>query len=322
MSARGRQTANVFTRPRLAGIAAVLAAAALGALQLIHPAANIAKPPTPTGGVLALNTGPAATTPTPAPSSSGSTTSTTPSPSSPASAPGAAAPATSTHSSTAQQPSGPASCATAKRQASLQLTAANYTETQTLSATTSAQYAGTCTLNNAATAVVTNSSGATVNTQSFNGTVSGQTLSATVTWNLHGVAPGNYTFTVNWPGLVVSQKFTVVECLNSDFTASISMPTSASTGSDVTVDGSVKNNSADTCTFAEATSLIIKDSSGNIVFGTGLGSTNNQQVWNPGQTVTYPYHYTWPAHSAGHYTVTLVDNTHNLTAGPLPIDIT
>jgi hypothetical protein len=331
MSVRVRETGRMFTRARLAVIAGVVLIALAGALLLFRnaPAANPVR-----SGVLGVSTsGPPAQSPQSTPAGN----------SSPSSTP-AATPTTSGSTTTTTHSSGTTSgtpnCTTVARSATFQIGSRTYSQGDTVEATTTIVNNGpSCKLTNNTVTANYLFGNAVVHTQTVAVTSattwsSGQTLAASFTWSLQTCSgappcsspvPGAYTVTATWPGVsVMEQSFTLYSastCTASDVEVGIAntVPTVASAGSSVVIDGTLTNNSGHTCAVAEATTLVIKDSGGNVVFANGMGASSNSQTWNNNQVLSFPY--TWNTSAPGTYEITFTDNTSGISTPPLPITL-
>ena len=333
----------MWNTKRLALIIAVGAIAIASALTFARGATTIsaAKPPRPTGGVLAIHTGPApslAATPAASPSP---TAAATPD----ASNAGGSTAATNTTSSAHNSTSAPKTpdCTTVARNASYQLGQMTYRQGDTVTGTTSIKNNGaTCNLSNGTLSFTVKDGSTTLVQQTLSASSSatwaaGSTLTVNLSWSTKSCGnpcsvepPGAYSASVTWPGLsALTQNFNLVAATTCDASAfhfSLNAtPSNASAGTNISLVATVTNTSSQSCAVNDSTSLSIRDSGNKVIFGAGLGSTNNNQLLAPGQSLTYPY--TWNGEScggtcaSGAYEATLVDTTYNVTVGPVTITL-
>jgi hypothetical protein len=336
MSARVRETSAMFTRQRVlisAGVAGV-AVVLIGAVVLLVTRPSATQPVR--SGVLGLSTKNGATAP-PSPGSS-STPTPTPTPTPTVASNAASAPATTSAATATGTAAGPPACTTVARFATLQVGYLTYRQDQTVQATTTITNNGpTCALtNNTVTANFLASNGATVHTQTVGVTssstwASNQKLSTVFSWSPQSQPTGTYTAVVTWPGVrALQQSFTVTssgQCLASDVSVSMTTLSSFSSGQPVVVNGTLTNTSDHDCV-AHATSLIIRDHTGAVVFGAGLGAILSNKPWSSGQQLTFQYIWNQTVCKTNScvpppmYGVTFIDSDTGVSTGPLFITLT
>ena len=332
----------MWTKKRLAFAIALAAVAIASTLTFTRTSTtiSIARPPRPTGDVLALKTGPAPATATPTPAASPPPT---PAPTPAGSA--SSSPTSNTRGSGNSAAGGTPNCTAVSRNATFQLGQKTYRQGDTITGITTITNDGsTCTLTNPSVSFVVMGANTTLTRRSVNATSSptwshGQTLTVNLSWDTEDCSnapcnaqpPGGYSASVTWPGLsALTQSFSLISattCSASAFELSLNAtPVTASAGTTITLTAALKNISSQTCTVDDATSLTIRDPSGQAAFAAGLGAANNDQLLAPGQSVTYQY--SWNQLTCGglcargSYQATLVDTTYSLSAGPLTLTLT